>query len=114
MALTGEEQRIWDNLEQVINVENALIRRGDQTNPETGEIMKVTRLSLIDTDGVIHSTQSTAALADFIVICKTLGEPPWSPPAVIYPSKGTSRRGFSFLKLQYKGRLVGKKGGKRD
>lgn len=108
-AMSGAAIRGSDLLGKQISVQNILVHVVQLADPETGEVDEAPRVVLIDPDGVCVGFCSMGAVQSLKRIIKTIGRPPWNPPLCIVPTPQKTRKGFTTIILDCRGRIVGAK-----
>lgn len=90
----GDAARLEDFLGKPIDLVHLVAHDASVTDPQTGEIIPVTRTVLIDKNGKGYASVSGALVSSLRMVFGTLGQnPPFSPPIKIVVEQKPAKRG---------------------
>lgn len=92
-AINNPEYRIADFINKHIEVENFAVEIVELENEETGEVSRVPRVVLIDTDGAAYQATSIGMLTAIKNAVIVFGNAPWNPALEIEIKQKATRSG---------------------
>ena len=99
-AMQDCDARLTENVNVPIKVCDYLAHDVEITSRETGELITVTRLVLIDDKGCTYETTGNTLLKSIQTVAYAFGPPPWNPPiTMMVRTKKRGERSIYFFEV---------------
>lgn len=98
-AINNAEFKIDDCKGQQINVVDVVAHPVQLVADETGEVMNVLRIVLIDENGKGYESVATGVMSSLEKIFGIVGMPSYNPPLAVIPREQKTRKGYKTLTL---------------
>jgi hypothetical protein len=99
-AMNDQEAAISDMLGKTLVITDVLAFPVEMTDDETGELINLLRVVLIDKDGKSYGSVARGVASSIQKIIGVVGQAPWNPAIKISPVEKKTRKGFKTLVLR--------------